>query len=87
MNLRRTRNRAAVRGLAHEAAYAGLLSPDLAAGIARVKGLKQLGQRSGNWLTQDRVQMSSDFPAGRVYAPKGTVQCSRCYSDVGSVLV
>src|SRR6476646_233836 len=26
MNLRRTRNRAAVRGLAHEATYAGLLS-------------------------------------------------------------
>src|SRR5215831_6255279 len=45
---------AAVRRLAHEAADAGLLSPDLAAGIARVKGLKQLGQRSGNWLTQDR---------------------------------
>jgi len=40
--------------LAHEAADAGLLSPDLAAGIARVKGAKQLGQRSGNWLTQDQ---------------------------------
>jgi site-specific recombinase XerD len=26
----------------------------LAAGIARVKGVKQLGQRSGNWLTQDQ---------------------------------
>jgi hypothetical protein len=37
-----------VRRLAHEAADAGLLSPDLAAGIARVKGVKQLGQRSGN---------------------------------------
>jgi hypothetical protein len=34
--------------------YAGLLSPDLAAGIARVKGVKQLGQRSGNGLTQDQ---------------------------------
>ena len=45
---------AAVRRLAHEAADAGLLSPDLAAGIARVKGVKQLGQRSGNWLTQDQ---------------------------------
>jgi integrase len=43
-----------VRRLAHEAADAGLLSPDLAAGIARVKGVKQLGQRSGNWLTQDQ---------------------------------
>jgi len=45
---------ATVRRLAHEAADAGLLSPDLAAGIARVKGEKQLGQRSGNWLTQDQ---------------------------------
>ena len=41
---------AAVRRLAHEAADAGLLSPELSAGIARVKGVKQLGFRSGNWL-------------------------------------
>src|SRR5215467_11200277 len=45
---------AVVMRLAREAADAGLLSPDLAAGIARVKGVKQLGQRSGNWLTQDQ---------------------------------
>ena len=43
-----------MRRLAHEAADAGRLSPDLAAGIARVKGVKQLGQRSGNWLTQEQ---------------------------------
>jgi hypothetical protein len=34
---------AAVRRLAHEAADSGLLSPELAAGISRVKGVKQLG--------------------------------------------
>jgi len=45
---------AAVRRLAHEAADAGLLSPDLAAGIRRVKGVKQLGQRSGNWLSLEQ---------------------------------
>src|SRR5437868_10799121 len=45
---------AAVRRLAHEAADAGLLSPELAAGISRVKGVKQLGFRSGNWLTLDQ---------------------------------
>src|ERR1700749_4150548 len=45
---------AAVRRLAHEAADSGLLSPELAAGIQRVKGAKQLGQRSGNWLTLDQ---------------------------------
>jgi site-specific recombinase XerD len=42
---------AAVRRLAHEAGDAGLLSPELAAGISRVKGVKQLGFRSGNWLS------------------------------------
>src|ERR1700719_3970700 len=44
---------AAVRRLAHEAADAGLLSPELAAGIRRVKGVKQLGFRSGNWLSAE----------------------------------
>lgn len=44
---------AAVRRLAHEAADAGLLSPELAAGISRVKGVKQLGFRAGNWLSAD----------------------------------
>ncbi len=42
---------AAVRRLAHEAADADLLSPELAAGISRVKGVKQLGFRVGNWLS------------------------------------
>lgn len=45
---------AAVRRLAREAADAGLLSPELAAGIGRVKGVKQLGQRSGNWLSLEQ---------------------------------
>jgi hypothetical protein len=38
---------AAVRRLAYEAADTGLLSPELAAGIGRVNGMKQLGFRSG----------------------------------------
>ena len=42
---------AAVRRLAYEAADTGLLSPDLAASIRRVKGAKKLGMRLGNWLT------------------------------------
>jgi site-specific recombinase XerD len=45
---------AAVRRLAHEAADSGLLSPELAAGISRVKGVKQLGFRSGNWLSSEQ---------------------------------
>jgi len=45
---------AAVRRLAHEAADSGLLSPELAAGNSRVKGVKQLGFRSGNWLSAEQ---------------------------------
>ena len=39
---------AAVRRLAYEAADCGLLSPELAAGIHRVKGVRKLGSRLGN---------------------------------------
>src|SRR6266496_5171508 len=44
----------AVRRLAYEAADSGLLSSDLAADIRRVKGVKKLGIRLGNWLTADQ---------------------------------
>src|SRR5664280_3684712 len=45
---------AAIRRLAYEAADCGLLSPDLAAGIRRVKGVKRHGVRIGNWLTAEQ---------------------------------
>src|SRR3954463_5222991 len=45
---------AAVRRIAYEAADAGLLSPELAAGIRRVKGLRRLGVRLGDWLTPEQ---------------------------------
>ena len=45
---------AAVRRLAYEAADCGLLSPELAAGIQRVKGAKKVGVRLGNWLTVEQ---------------------------------
>src|ERR1700729_1866262 len=47
---------AAVRRLAYEASDSGLLSPELAAGIRRVKGAKRLGVRIGNWLTADQCR-------------------------------
>src|ERR1035437_9788076 len=47
---------AAVRRLAYEASDCGLLSPELAAGIRRVKGAKGLGTRIGNWLTADQCR-------------------------------
>ncbi len=54
---------AAVRRLAYMAADAGLLSPELAAGIRRVKGAKKLGIRLGNWLTADEAQSLLHLPA------------------------
>ena len=45
---------AAIRRLAYEAADCGLLSPDLASGIRRVKGVKKHGMRIGNWLTAEQ---------------------------------
>jgi site-specific recombinase XerD len=61
---------AAVRRLAYEAADCGLLSPDLAAGIRRVKGAKRLGVRIGNWLTVDQARslvqgMAPETPRGK----------------------
>ena len=54
---------AAVRRLAYEAADAGLLSPELGAGIQRVKGAKKLGVRLGNWLTAEEARRFWQSPA------------------------
>jgi len=43
----------AIRRLADEAAESSMLSPELAIGIRRVKGVKRLGTRIGNWLSTD----------------------------------
>src|SRR5207237_771835 len=53
---------AAVRRLADDAAEAGLLSPELAAGIRRVKGSKRLGIRLGNWLTAEQARSLWQLP-------------------------
>jgi site-specific recombinase XerD len=60
---------AAVRRLAYEAADTGLLSPDLAAGIRRVKGAKKLGMRLGNWLTVEEARSLWQLP--NMYSVKG----------------
>jgi hypothetical protein len=56
---------AAVRRIAYEAADAGLLSPELAAGIPGVKGVRRIGVRLGNWLTpeQGRRLLESAAPS------------------------
>lgn len=53
---------AAVRRLAYEVADTGLLSPELAAGIRRVKGSKKLGVRLGNWLTVNEARTLFNCP-------------------------
>jgi site-specific recombinase XerD len=55
----------AVRRLAYEAADCGLMSPDLAAGIRRVKGLKKIGVRLGDWLTAEQSQNYGKSPSGK----------------------
>ena len=54
---------AAVRRLAYEATDAGLLSAGLAAGIRRVKGVRRLGVRSGNWLTAEQGRAVLESPS------------------------
>src|ERR1039458_7978854 len=52
----------AVRKLAVEAADNGLLAPELAAGITRVKGVKSIGIRVGNWLSVQQAQKLLNAP-------------------------
>src|SRR5215813_7074830 len=46
----------AIRRLADESAESGWLSPEHAIGIRRVKGVKRLGRKMGNWLTRYQAQ-------------------------------
>src|SRR5229473_1954020 len=52
----------AVRKLAVEAADNGLLAPELAAGITRIKGVRSKGARLGNWLSQRQAQALLNAP-------------------------
>jgi site-specific recombinase XerD len=52
----------AVRKLAVEAADNGLLAPELANGITRVKGVASKGVRLGNWLTVQQAQKLLNAP-------------------------
>src|SRR5260370_337523 len=52
----------AVRKLAVEAADNGLLAPELAAGITRIKGVKSKGVRVGNWLSIRPGADASEYP-------------------------
>src|SRR4030095_8217529 len=54
----------AIRKLAGEAVDNGLLAPDLAAGISRVKSVKSVGIRTGHWrsLRQAQALLSAPDP-------------------------
>jgi site-specific recombinase XerD len=52
----------AVRKLAVEAADNGLLAPELAAGITRIKGVRSKGVRVGNWLSLRQAQTLLNTP-------------------------
>src|SRR6516165_10477427 len=59
----------AVRKLAVEAADNGLLAPEIASGITRVKGVASTGVRLGNWLTVRQAETLLNAPDATT--PKG----------------
>jgi hypothetical protein len=69
---------AAVRRLAYEASDNGLLNPDLAAGIRRVKGAKRLGMRRCNWLTADQGRRLLPYPSASLC---GTNEITRSFTS------
>ena len=52
----------AIRKLAAEAADNGALDQQIAGGIRAVKGARQEGRRTGNWLTREQAQHWSTSP-------------------------
>jgi hypothetical protein len=66
---------AAVRRLAYEAADSGLLSPELAAGIHRVKGVRKLGSRLGNWLTANEASAFWQSPMAGLLQESAIERC------------
>jgi site-specific recombinase XerD len=52
----------AIRKLATEAADNGMIRQEVAAAVARVKGAKRHGVRSGNWLTCEQAQRMLQTP-------------------------
>ncbi len=53
---------AAIRRLVAEAADNGLIPPEIAQGMAKVRGVHTAGTRTGNWLTREQAQALLDAP-------------------------
>src|ERR1022692_3859356 len=60
----------------------GLLAPELAAGIARVKSAKSIGVRSGHWLTLRQPQAPPERAEHHDQRGCATAPSSPCYSAV-----
>jgi hypothetical protein len=56
-----------------------MVSPDLAAGIRRVKGARTLGVRLGNWLTAEQARMMCQAPSPDSLKGNETELCWRSY--------
>lgn len=52
----------AIRRLAAEAADNGLITSEIAMGIARIKGVKRIGLRIGNWLSALQAEQLMEAP-------------------------
>jgi hypothetical protein len=68
---------AAVPRVASEAADAGLLSPELVAGIRRVKGVRRIGVRLGNWLAPEQGRRLLDVRRRRRPVRRATTRWSQ----------
>jgi len=64
----------AIRKLAAEASDNGALDPQIAGGIRAVKGARQEGRRTGNWLTREQAQSWLGAPDTRTL--KGLRDCA-----------
>ncbi len=71
----------AIRKLAAEAADNGLLAPELAQGISRVKSVKSTGIRVGNWLSQKQAQALLSAPDITTVPDYAIARSSPCSSD------
>jgi site-specific recombinase XerD len=72
----------AIRRLADESAETGWLSPEHAIGIRRVKGVKRLGRKMGNWLTRNQAQELVNAASKTNLCVGEMGQCLDCYWDV-----
>ena len=52
----------AIRKLAREAADNGAIPEQTANGISRIRGVRQEGHKTGNWLSRDQAQRLLDLP-------------------------